>query len=111
MTPEFSARELSIKSQHLDIVGVILHYTVLKLSRAYSDAITFILSHFSVGKLIAPSDPAPQDINLNSNLFVLWGTRLMDSMAGQLLTHGANVPAASLVQVNPAAIALPPPVS
>ena len=35
-------------------------------------------------------------INLNSaNLYVLWGVRVDDSQPGMLLTHGANVPAAS----------------
>ena len=51
---------------------------------------------FRVGKEIAARDPVPQDINLNSaNLYVLWGVRVDDSQPGMLLTHGANVPAAS----------------
>jgi hypothetical protein len=60
---------------------------------------------FRVGKEIAPSDPVPQDVNLNSaNLYVLWGVRVDDSQPGMLITHGANVPAASLEQVDPAGL-------
>ena len=56
--------------------------------------------------MIAPSDPAPQDINLNSDLFVLWGIRPNNSTAGMIPAHSvalpSDVPAASLVAVNPA---------
>ena len=67
--------------------------------------------------MIAPSDPAPQDINLNSDLFVLWGIRPDNSTAGMIPAHSiatpADIPAASLVTVNPAgpAVALENPVS
>ena len=74
---------------------------------------------FRVGKLIVPSDPAPQDINLNFNLFVLWGIRPDNSTAGMIPPHRiatlTDIPAASLVTVNPAgpavAVALVNPVS
>lgn len=60
---------------------------------------------FRVGKEIAPRDPVPQDINLNSaNLYVLWGVRVDDSAPGMLLTHGADVPARSEQQVNPSGL-------
>ena len=63
---------------------------------------------FRVGKEITPRDPVPQDIDLNlSNLYVLWGVRVNDSAPGMLLTHGGDVPAASLEQVNPAGQAGP----
>ena len=67
--------------------------------------------------MTAPSDPAPQDINLNSDLFVLWGIRPDNSTAGTIPPHRiatpSDIPAASLVTVNPAgpAVALVNPVS
>ena len=69
----------------------------------------FLSSHcFRVGKQIIASDPAPQDINLNTDLYVLWGIRANDSMAGQLLTHRPEGnPAASLELVNPAGVVAP----
>ena len=74
----------------------------------YSYAINFLSSHFRVGKQIIASDPAPQDINLNTDLYVLWGIRANDSMAGQLLTHRPEGnPAASLELVNPAGVVAP----
>ena len=65
--------------------------------------------------MIAPSDPPPQDINLNSNLYVLWGIRPDNSTAGMVPAHRiatpSDIPAASQVLVNPAGIALMNPVS
>ena len=72
---------------------------------------------FRVAKTVAPSDPAPQDINLNSDLFVLWGVRPDNSTAGSIPAHRiatpSDIPAASIATVNPAgpAIALEIPVS
>ena len=79
--------------------------------------LTVNLLPFRVGKLIVPSDPTPQDINLNSDLFVLWGIRPDNSTAGMIPPHRiatpSDIPAASLVTVNPAgpAVALVNPVS
>lgn len=60
--------------------------------------------------MIAPSDPAPQDINLNSDLFVLWGIRPDNSTAGMIPAHRialpSDIPAASLATVNPAGVAV-----
>ena len=39
---------------------------------------------------------------MNSANYVLWGVRVNDSQPGMLITHGADVPARSLEQVNPA---------
>ena len=56
--------------------------------------------------MIAPSDPTPQDINLDSDLFILWGIRPDNSTAGTIPPHRiatpSDIPAASLVTVNPA---------
>ena len=72
----------------------------------------------SVSKQIAPRDPAPQDLDLNTNLFVLWG--VSDSVSqrsptGGLATHrpGSN-PAASDALTNPSTgvtVTVSPPVS
>ena len=69
-----------------------------------------MLSLFRVGKTIAPSDPPPQDINLNSDLFVLWGIRADNSTAGMIPAHSidprSDIPAASNATVNPAGMAV-----
>ena len=73
----------------------------------------FLLFCFRVGKEIIASDPVPQDVDLDSDLYVLWGVRVNDSQPGMLLTHDADAPARSLEQVNPAGqgLGLIPPVS
>ena len=67
---------------------------------------------FRVAKTVAPSDPAPQDINLNSDLFVLWGVRPDNSTAGSIPAHRiatpSDIPAASIVTVNPVGPVDPP---
>ena len=86
---------------------------VIRIWRPFTNC-NIIIVFLRVGKEIAPSDPAPQDLNLNSDLFTLWGVRVNDSVPGMLITHGrgpGNVPAASLEQINIAGVNVDPPVS
>lgn len=66
---------------------------------------SILVISFSVGKRIAPSDPEPQDLNLNGAVYVLWGIRPGNSTAGMVPAHATgpgNNPAASEMLVNPA---------
>ena len=70
-----------------------------------------LLIYFRVGKQIAPTDPAPQDLNLNANLYVLWGVRMPDSTPGMIPIHAGSIPAVSQALVNPAGAVVATPVS
>ena len=69
---------------------------------------------FSVGKDVAPTDPDPQDINLDSPVYVLWGVRPLNSTPGAIPPHAVanimDIPAISNSPVNPntgAVLAIP----
>ena len=46
----------------------------------------------SVAKRIALRDESPRDIDLSSNVYVMWGVRPDDSMQGELLPHASQQP-------------------
>ena len=46
----------------------------------------------SVAKRIALRDESPRDIDLSSNVYVMWGVRPNDSMQGELLPHASQQP-------------------
>ena len=54
-----------------------------------------------VAKQIAPVDTFPQDIDLNLNLYVLWGVRVMPGAQGVIQSHIPDVPEISPTPVNP----------
>ena len=51
------------------------------------------------------SDPAPQDLNLTSPVYILWGIRPNNSTAGSIPAHAialpSDIPAASATPANP----------
>ena len=64
-----------------------------------------------MAKQISPTDPVPQDLNLNANLYVLWGVRMADSTPGMIPVHAGSIPAVSQNLVNPAGAVVATPVS
>ena len=57
-----------------------------------------------VAKQIAPNDAFPRDIDLNLNLYVLWGVRMMPGAQGVIQAHSINIsdiPDISPTPVNP----------
>ena len=75
-------------------------------SKCQQDLLRIITFHpsVSVAKRIAIRDESPKDIDLNSNVYVMWGVRPDDSMQGQLLSHAfqqpCDIPAISQARFN-----------
>ena len=68
------------------------------------------VSYFSVAKQIAPRDPAPQDLDLNSLLYIMWGIRAgVRDNANSIQTHTPGAPAVSEGLFNPVTGATLPP--
>ena len=89
-----------------DLYQMSLALIRLRVSEAIiGDKLIFPYYNYSVAKPIAAFDPVPQDLDLNSDFFVMWGIRAADGVQGSLMPHSTNprsdIPALSQTVFNP----------
>ena len=77
-----------------------LSLSSLSLSLPLFPSLSLSHSNFSVAKKIVADNPPPVNINLNSNLYILFGRRTGDSNAGSLRIH-SETPKISARRYNP----------